>query len=858
MFQSLAVNSKDSSPFQASFCVDLHVHSCHSTCPSQWILQKIGCGESYTPPRKIYDIARARGMNYVTITDHDTISGALEIAHLPQVFISEEISAFFPDDKCEVHVLAWNITEAQHREISRLRHNIFELVPYLMGQGIAHACAHPLCAANNRLTIEHVEQLILLFSVFELNGARNNVQNEALRKIVSALSPESTARMEEKHGFSAIVSKPWLKSFVAGSDDHSSCNIARSSTGIEVPRAGVGRSGYAPTAALMRSVMEGKTSPRVIPATPLGFAHNLYAIGFQFYKNSTGLAQDINNSTVLRFAENMLTGQPDTRSRSIRTRVMSLGGFLLQCGRWVARSEKSMQENMLEAAGRAIAGTPSLSAAAESVNEILPQQRMPQREALLASFVAEVTENVQLSCANSVLADVLKGNFFNVFKLVGAMGSLYAMLAPYGIGYSLFAQDKMFARQCLRRMTPRGKGNDIRSENAAIAHFTDTYSEVNGVAKTLQSMLPLAREQGKKMDILTCVRAENSEPCAEPCTEFCAESGAQSGSGQVNFSPIGSFSIPEYPELSLNYPPALKIVQHCYERGYTLLHSATPGPMGLAALLTAKMLKLPIHATYHTAFPQYILELTGDPSLEEATWRYVYWYYNQMDVVFAPSAATMKELIAHGLPEEKIRLYPRGVDAKRYTPAWQKQQQAQADGVRFLYVGRLSREKSVHRLVDAFRLVLEHMPTAQLNIVGDGPQAEELQHQAADLPVTFTGYLSGAALVRAYEQADIFVFPSTTDTYGKVVLEAQAAGLAVVVSGQGGPRENVVPGKSGLVVRQETAEAYASAMLALASDPHMLLGMKREARCYAESRSSEKAFAAQWKLIETLTPQACW
>lgn len=189
MFQSLAVNSKDSSPFQALFCVDLHVHSCHSTCPSQWILQKVMTEKKLHPPRKIYDIARARGMNYVTITDHDTISSALEIAHLPQVFISEEISAFFPDDKCEVHVLAWNITEAQHREISRLRLCIFELVPYLMGQGIAHACAHPLCAANNRLNIEHVEQLILLFSVFELNGARNNVQNEALRKIVSLQPP---------------------------------------------------------------------------------------------------------------------------------------------------------------------------------------------------------------------------------------------------------------------------------------------------------------------------------------------------------------------------------------------------------------------------------------------------------------------------------------------------------------------------------------------------------------------------------------------------------------------------------------------------------------------------------------------
>ena len=203
------------------------------------------------------------------------------------------------------------------------------------------------------------------------------------------------------------------------------------------------------------------------------------------------------------------------------------------------------------------------------------------------------------------------------------------MLAPYGIGYSLFAQDKMFTRECLRRFRPRGARSDTAGDKAAIAHFTDTYLEVNGVAKTLQSMLPLAREQGKKMDILTCVRPEN------------VEGSHTDGLGPINFNPTGSFSIPEYPELTLHYPPALKIVQHCYENGYTLLHSATPGPMGLAALLTAKMLKLPIHATYHTAFPQYILELTGDTSLEEATWRYVYWYYNQMDVVFAPSAATM-------------------------------------------------------------------------------------------------------------------------------------------------------------------------------------------------------------------------
>ena len=153
MFQNLGEPSKGHGPVQAAYRVDLHVHSRYSTCPSQWILQKIGCGESYTPPRKIYDIARARGMDYVTITDHDTIDGAMEIAHLPQTFISEEISAYFPDDKCEIHVLAWNITEAQHREITRLRTNIYELAPYLRGQGIAHVFL-PHFAAGGRASRE--------------------------------------------------------------------------------------------------------------------------------------------------------------------------------------------------------------------------------------------------------------------------------------------------------------------------------------------------------------------------------------------------------------------------------------------------------------------------------------------------------------------------------------------------------------------------------------------------------------------------------------------------------------------------------------------------------------------------------
>src|SRR3954465_9512987 len=108
--------------------VDLHVHSCFSGPQTSWLLQLAGASECYTSPKRVYELAQARGMNLVTICDHDEIAGALELrAMYDNTFISEEVSAKFPDDDCVVHVMALDIDEAKHREIQRLRRNIYEL-----------------------------------------------------------------------------------------------------------------------------------------------------------------------------------------------------------------------------------------------------------------------------------------------------------------------------------------------------------------------------------------------------------------------------------------------------------------------------------------------------------------------------------------------------------------------------------------------------------------------------------------------------------------------------------------------------------------------------------------------------------
>jgi predicted metal-dependent phosphoesterase TrpH len=145
-----------------SYKADLHVHSSHSNKPTYWAMRKFNVPESYTSPQHLYRVARERGMDFVTITDHNAINGALEIGHLPETFISSEITAHFPENSCKVHVVVLHISEAQFRIILDLRKNVYEMVAYLHAENIAHFLAHPLYAQNDKLNLEIIERSLPL------------------------------------------------------------------------------------------------------------------------------------------------------------------------------------------------------------------------------------------------------------------------------------------------------------------------------------------------------------------------------------------------------------------------------------------------------------------------------------------------------------------------------------------------------------------------------------------------------------------------------------------------------------------------------------------------------------------------
>ena len=480
---------------QALLKVDLHVHSRHSRRPSEWVLQKLGCAESYTDPRALYAVARERGMDLVTVTDHNTLDGSLEIAHLPGTFVSEEITAYFPEDRCKLHVLAWNITEAQHQDIARLREDVYELAAYLRGAGIAHGLAHPLYCLNGRLTPEHFERCLLLFPVFELNGSRNGAANDILRRIVTGLAEDDLNYLANRHGLEPLVPAAMPRGLCAGSDDHSGLNIARSHTAA---------AGVRDIAAFLSEVAAGRGRPGGREATPGTMAHNLYAIVYRFYRSRFRLESWLGAGLLARFVDRALTPAEDGPGLTGRFRDLLASARVQLRARVRLRKRRPAPLRGL----KQVLHQEVLEVFADDsrlVREVRSRRRsLEQAERVWFDFVDRVSEKVLRRFGDSALESLARADLPGAFQALGAAGSCYTLLAPYLVAYALFTRDRRFAATCLKRHLAR-RGQAVPALDTRVAHFTDTFHDVNGVALTLQWELESARRHGKHLAVLTSV-----------------------------------------------------------------------------------------------------------------------------------------------------------------------------------------------------------------------------------------------------------------------------------------------------------------------------------------------------------------
>jgi glycosyltransferase involved in cell wall biosynthesis len=794
---------------------DLHVHSRFSMRPSEWILKKLNCPESFTKPMDLYRIAKERGMDLVTITDHNCIDGCLELAHRKDFFISEEVTTYFPDDQCKLHVVVYNIDEEQHRDIAAVRRNVFDLVRYLNEHNIFHSLAHPLYSVNGKLKIEHFEKCLLLFRYFEINGARLEEQNQILSHVLRGLTPDLMNELADKHNLQPSHDFPWEKGLTGGSDDHSGLTIALRYT--SVARASSVSDFFQGLASLKGSV-QGEGS------TPQTLAHNVYSIAYQYYSQKLNLGKYAGNDILLAFLDRFLYAGEKRSDSGILTKIHSL---------WGAKKKQNGHNNgndvvlnLLRQEARQLIEND------HEISQILTNNTTMQKQPHLTKewfrFVNTVSNRLLFHFVDHIAESLAGAHFINLFQSIGAAGSLYAISAPYFLAYSIFSNERHFSKAVQKHFLA-GPDHDIK-----VGHFTDTFYEINGVSRTLRQQIDAARFSRKNYVVITC-----------DAREFQPRYGIQ------NFTPIGEYELSLYPEQKLCYPPFLEILDFCYEERFTHIHAATPGPLGLAALAVSSILKIPIVATYHTDLPQYAKYLTEDASMSDLVWKYIIWFYQHVDMVLVPSQATARELVQKGISEHKINIFPRGVDINLFHPS---QAQTTFSGVlredcfRLLYVGRVSKEKDLDVLVEAFKSLSDQFDDMQLIVVGDGPFRNQMEEELQDCNCCFTGYLNGQELASMYASCHAFVFPSTTDTFGNVVLEAQASGLPVIVTNKGGPYENVIPDETGLVIEGRNAKALESAIKLLYLHRDKLETMGQNARTYMERRDFQSAFDKAWGL----------
>lgn len=799
--------------------IDTHCHSKHSGEASEWFLRKMGCPESFTEPRELYRRARARGMHFVTITDHNVIDGCLEIAHLDDVVISCEVATFFPESQCKLDIVTLDITEEQYRECMRLRFNIHELVPYLNQQGIFHILAHPLYNMNGKLDLDHFEKSLLMFKNMEvLNGARTKAQNLTIRRVLENLTPEIIERLANKHGIEPNGTEPWKKVITAGSDDHGGLLIG--TNGTAVPRVQT-FSEWKERASNRETEIIGTIG------TAHTMAHNIYRAAYLYIVNILKAYHpqkgDPLNYMVMKLLFDDDSFKPtatDYIKRKIRKKVLRRGDNDTSPGQILTMIKDEAKILIREKPEHK-----------DLLTQQLPQDKDELNRAVF-TFMSELGNRIMARISRDMLDAVSGVHISKVLDLIPTLGTAHFFLLPYYVSYGATNRSNKLIDSVSDAYLPEHL--HVRGKKK-VAMFTDTFDEVNGVAVIIKQMAQEAQQTGAELFIVK----------AGP------EPDHQQGN-VVHFHSHADVAMPEYPETKLRFPSLLDIMDWCEQQDFSCIHVATPGTMGLIGLLVAKVLHLPCVGTYHTEITDYVRYLTGSGSMAKYAAKYANWFYSRMEVVFAPSEASKMNLIDHGLNPDLVRCIPWGVDMElfdeqkrdpRFYARW-----GIGNQVKLLYAGRISKEKNLDVLADSFIRICKERDDVVLILAGDGPYRADLEKRLADYPAVFLGYLDHNQLAIAYASADLFVFPSTTDTFGNVIIEALASGLPVVVSDQGGPKENTRHGETGFITRGLDADDFREAVQRLIADPDLRHKMAKGARQSVLDKSRRGSFAGYWEL----------
>ncbi len=711
---------------------DLHCHSTASEVSKLGVQRSAGLPECATPPEEVYELAKSRGMDFVTITDHDTIDGALEIAHYDDVFISEELTAWFRGEPQAVHVLCYGIRPVDHEWLQAHAKDVEACAEYLHANNIACALAHPFYAVEAPLSARHRRRLARLFDVWEIrNGSRAPELNMPAAVYI------------ETHGGTGV----------AGSDDHAGVDIGR--TWTRTPAASTPEE-------LLGHIRAGRAEACGDQGSAAKWAHSALAIATRSLLADEGPEAGAESAPLHLIS-------PDAVLR-LSERVVSEGSDR------TGEDGEDFTSDDAEALLRSWLGSVGIGSGRELL-ELMKSDEFTHGELARRARAAH-EQKLALATTHALEAADQGGE-----GLLGVLGEVFAAIVPvvpYTPATTFLAGEK-------QKLSSRGDGGPRR-----VALVVDAIGSMHGVSHTIERLREIG-VPGYEVDVI----------------------GTDAGVDR-RLPAVAEVDVPFYEGLRVGVPSLPGLVETLTEGRYELIHVASPGPAGIGAALVARIAGIPLLGSHHTELVSYAQLRSGSEQITNGMRMAMALFYAQCQVVLSPSSASDESLAELGVTAERIGRWARGVDTSRFDPAL-RDPDGYPGEIKVLYAGRQTKEKGADLLVESFLAAHDQDPRLHLLLAGGGPEQEAMKERLGDA-ATFLGWQYGSELARTYASSDVFLFASETDTYGQVIVEAQASGLPVVAVDAGGPSDLISDAEDGLL-RGPSAGQLAEAVLDLAASP---------------------------------------
>lgn len=746
---------------------DLHVHSRFSEHPNDWFLQRIGAAESYTEPEYIYKKGLERGMDLITITDHNRIDGALLLKekYPDRVITGMEATTYFPEDGCKIHVMIYGLDRRQAEEIQIARKSIYDLRDYIVKESLACSVAHATYAVNDKLTVDHLEKLILLFDVFEgINGARERLNNETWMEVLSSLTPEQIDELKKKHGIVPMSDDPWIKGFTGGSDDHAGIFMGQTCTTAAVANN---------PEEFLQAIRDRKTLASGSHSNYKYMAFNLYKIAYDFSRSRSGTQT---KNMVSQLTEAFFERGNMTLAQKWNLAIIRIFNTITGRGDRI----KLHFSHLLDA-----------------MND--QQKSLEEKMDFAYEKIGDIGDELFHMLTRSLEKDLKKGDVFSLIRNISTSIPGIFLSLPFFTTLHHMYQGRDLVQKTAERF---GKKRDSGSKK--VLWFTDTLNDLNGVSVTLKKIGWASYHRGREIRMVTALLPDEINEDLPPNTMLLPY--------------VYKFKLPYYEKYILKVPSVLKAIEQIYKYDPDEIYISTPGPIGLLGLLASRLLSAKVTGIYHTDFTMQAKEIMGQEAALKAIENGTHFFYSMMDTIMVPTVQYMNILEERNYDRSRMALFRRGIDTEKFYPMengkeYLKETWGIQDGKTLVFAGRISRDKNLDMLMGAYeKLIVDH-PETNLLLAGDGPHLEALKNRMKrHKRVHFPGKIHQNDLPMVYSGADFLVFPSHTDTFGMAVLEAQTCGLPCIVSDMGGPQEIILPEQTGAVVPAFDEDAWANVL----------------------------------------------